>query len=106
MSSNVLYPEFWANEILLQLYTKSAMIPLVHKGFSEVVAYEGEIVHVIRPDVSTVIPVGTTTFTSETANPTGVNLPLCNWVKPAPKALTDKVMSMSYGDLVSLYMEP
>src|ERR1035438_10194041 len=97
MSSNVLYPEFWANEILLQLYTKSAMIPLVHKDFSEVVASKGEIVHVIRPDVSTVIPVDTTTFTSETANPTGVNITLSNWVKTTPDRKSTRLNSSHLG---------
>jgi hypothetical protein len=108
MSSNVLYPEFWANEILMQLYTKSAMIPLVHKDFSAVVATKGEIVHVVRPEVSTVIPVDTNpaNFTSVAANPEGVNVTLGNWVKTMPKSITDKVMSMSYVDLVNLYMEP
>ena len=106
MSSNVLFPEFWASEILLQLYSKSAMIPLVHKDFSQVVAAKGEIVHVVRPDVATVIDVDTANFTSEAANPAGVSVTLSNWKHTTPKAITDKVMSMSYVDLVSLYMEP
>jgi hypothetical protein len=108
MSSNILFPEFWANEILMQLYTKSAMIPLVHKDFSAVVASKGEIVHVVRPEISTVIPVDNdpANFVSEVATPTGVNITLANWVKTKPKAITDKVMSMSYVDLISLYMEP
>jgi hypothetical protein len=106
MSSNVLFPEFWAQEILLQLYSKSSLLALVHKDFSPIVAQKGEIVHVVRPEVSTVQLVDTSNFTSEVANPEQVNVTLDTWCQTKPKAITDKVMSMSYVDLVTLYMEP
>ncbi len=105
MATNVLFPEFIANEALARLYAKSVLIGLVSRDWSPVLATKGESVTILTAEASEV-EAGDAPFASDDAAPESSVVTLDQFIRTKPKKISDKVDSMSAIQLADIYAEP
>lgn len=102
---DVYAPEIWANETLALLFKKSAMLNLVHRGFSAEIAAFGDTVNTRMPTALTAVSVNLAGLTAQTADATNVAVALDQWYH-VRFTIDDKTASQSMKELTAEFMEP
>ena len=104
--NDALIPELWAQESLSILEENMVMANLVHRDFSPLVASFGDVVNTRRPsEFSTKRKSQSDAVVSQDAVSTNVQVPLNQHVY-VTFTIKDEEASLSFKELITIYMEP